>query len=150
MYLLHIFLLSIVGFGSHHNDAMTADPISWSFSVEKISDGTFEMVAVADIKKGWFLYSQDNPEDGPIPTSFQFSPSDNVTMTQDVKEEGSLIKKQDDMFEMVIAKYKSKVTFRQLYKSSDPTGMIKGYVTYMTCDGLRCLPPKDVDFNVSL
>lgn len=150
MYLLHIFLLSIASLGLPHENAVSPDPITWSFSVEKISDNTFEMVAVADIKKGWFLYSQDNPAEGPIPTSFEFSPSDKVTMTPDVKEEGDLIKKEDDMFEMVISKYKSKVTFRQSYKSSDPTGAIKGYVTYMTCDGLRCLPPKDVDFNVSL
>ncbi len=150
MYLLNILFLSLTSLGLINQSNTMADPITWTFSVEKVSDGTFDIVAVADIQKGWFLYSQDNGDDGPVPTSFEFSPSDKVTMTQDVKEEGELIKKHDELFEMVISKYKSKVTFRQRYKSSDATGAIKGYVTYMTCDGLRCLPPKDVDFNVSL
>lgn len=150
MHLINILLLTISGLGLTNESTLSTDPITWSFSVEKISDGTFELVAIADIKKGWYLYSQDNTDEGPVPTSFEFSPSDLVTMTHDVKEEGDLIKKQDEMFEMVISKYKSKVTFRQRYQSKETTGAIKGYVTYMTCDGLRCLPPKDVDFNVSL
>lgn len=150
MHLLHILLISIASLGFSNDETKAPDPISWTFTVEKVAEGTFEMVAVADIKKGWYLYSQDNGDDGPVPTSFEFSPSDQVTLTPDVSEEGDLIKKHDELFDMVISKYTTKVTFRQRYKSSDSTGTIKGYVTYMTCDGLRCLPPKDVDFNVSL
>ena len=126
------------------------DPIKWSFAVEKVSDVEYELVATADIKKDWYLYSQHNTDEGPVPTSFTFSKSSTTSMVQYVKEEGKLIKKHDDLFEMIISKYKSKVVFRQRYKSTDTTANISGYVTYMTCDGLRCLPPKDLEFNVSL
>ena len=79
-----------------------------------------DLVATADIKKGWYLYSQDNDRmKDPVPTSFTFSESSTNSMIQDVKEEGELIKKHDDLFEMVISKYKSKVVFRQRYKSTD-------------------------------
>ena len=71
-------------------------------------------------------------------------------MLQNVKEEGKVIKKHDELFEMVISKYKTKVVFRQKYKSTNNTANIAGYVTYMACNELRCLPPKDLEFNVSL
>ena len=48
------------------------DPLQWSTSVEKVSDTEFILVATATIEEGWHLYSQDVPEDGPIPTTFTF------------------------------------------------------------------------------
>lgn len=150
MQLLHILLLSLTGLGLSDNTNTAPDPIKWTFTVEKVSDGAFDMIATADINKGWYLYSQHNTDEGPVPTSFTFNKSTDITMKHDVKEEGDLLKQHDELFEMVISKYKSKVIFRQRYKSSDAKGAIDGYVTYMTCDGLRCLPPKDVEFNVSL
>ena len=147
---IYIIILAITGINFSNTIDTTADPIQWSFEIEKISEGEYELVATADIKKDWVLYSQNNTDEGPVPTSFTFSKSSTNTLAQDVKEEGMLIKKHDELFDMVISKYKSKVVFRQLYKSTDSKANIAGYVTYMTCDGLRCLPPKDLDFNVSL
>jgi len=146
---IYIILLALTGINLSTIDTIP-DPIKWSFTVEKVSDLEYELVATADIKKDWYLYSQHNTDEGPVPTSFTFSKSPTTSMLQDVKEEGKLIKKHDDLFDMVISKYKSKVVFRQRYESTDTTANIAGYVTYMTCDGLRCLPPKDLEFNVSL
>lgn len=149
MQAIYVLLLSLTGlnFSSHQT---IADPINWSFAIEKVSEGEFDFVATAEIKKGWYLYSQDNTDDGPVPTNFIFSESSTITMAKDVKEKGQLIKKHDELFDMVISKYNSKVSFRQRYSSTDASAHIEGYVTYMTCDGLRCLPPKDLEFNVAL
>lgn len=149
MQAIYIMLLALAGINLSITDTIP-DPIKWSFEIEQVSDGEYELVATADIKKEWYLYSQHNTDEGPVPTSFAFSKSSTISMVKDVKEEGKLIKKHDELFEMVISKYKSKVIFRQRYKSKDTTANISGYVTYMTCDELRCLPPKDLEFNVSL
>ena len=150
MQLIYFLLLSISTNGMFSATKIIPDPIKWSFSVEASDDGTYDLVATADIKKGWYLYSQDNSDEGPVPTSFTFVESDQNALTDDVTEEGKLIKKHDELFEMVISKYQDQVIFRQKYESSDTKANISGYVTFMTCDGLRCLPPKDVEFNVSL
>ena len=149
MQAIYIMLFAITGMNLSTSDTLQ-DPIKWSFEIETITDGEYELVATADINKGWYLYSQHNTDDGPVPTSFNFSKSTTNTIVQDVQEEGKLIKKHDELFEMVISKYQSKVIFRQGYSSTDTKANISGYVTYMTCDGLRCLPPKDLEFNVSL
>ena len=51
------------------------DPLQWSTTVEKISDTEFMLVSEATIAAGWHLYSQNVPEDGPIPTTFIFDTS---------------------------------------------------------------------------
>lgn len=150
MQAIYIMLFALTGINISTTNETLPDPIKWSFEIETISDGEYALIATADIKNGWYLYSQDNTDDGPVPTSFFFTKSSANALVQDVHEEGKLIKNHDDLFDMVISKYKSKVVFRQSYSSTDTKANIAGYVTYMTCDGLRCLPPKDLEFNVSL
>lgn len=142
--------MSITGLPISNSSDIIPDPISWTFTIEKSADGAFDLVATADIKKGWYLYSQDNTDEGPVPTSFTFNESSNNTLLRSVSEKGELIKKHDELFEMVISKYKNKVVFRQEFESKVDKASISGYVTFMTCDGLRCLPPKDVKFNIGL
>jgi len=150
MQLLHILLLSLTGLGLSSNNSTLPDPIKWTFTIEQAADGGYDLVATADIKKGWYLYSQDNTDEGPVPTSFTFNETTGNTLKDEVSEEGDIIKKHDELFEMVISKYKDKVIFKQRFETDNAQASISGYVTFMTCDGLRCLPPKDVEFNVSL
>ena len=52
--------------------AQIYEPVKWSTSVEKISDIEFKLIATASIESGWHLYSQDVPENGPVPTTFTY------------------------------------------------------------------------------
>ncbi|RMG85503.1 MAG: DUF255 domain-containing protein, partial [Bacteroidetes bacterium] len=56
----------------------------------------------------------------------------------------------DPMFDMNIVKFAESVTFTQKIKVNDPAKPVTGYLEYMTCDNTRCLPPKEVDFKISL
>lgn len=123
--------------------------VKWDFTTEKVAEGSYLFTATAHIEKGWYIYSHYNGEDGPIPTSFTFNESHIITSDK-LHEEGDLIKNFDEMFEMDIMKFKDKVVFTQKYTSSNGDGSLSGYVTYMTCDNEKCLPPKDIDFKVSL
>tara|TARA_B110000046_G_scaffold156144_1_gene166837 strand:- start:3312 stop:5276 length:1965 start_codon:yes stop_codon:yes gene_type:complete len=56
------FLLAITSF------AQTAeDPIIIETSVKKISDTEYDIIFSAELYKGWYLYSQHNPEDASLP-----------------------------------------------------------------------------------
>ena len=48
------------------------DPVSWSFSAERVSETEANLFFDAKIKDGWHLYSQFIDGDGPVPTSFAF------------------------------------------------------------------------------
>ena len=65
-----IFLLAFDSFTIGHSQIL--DPVKWTTSVEKISDTEYKLIAKASIESGWHLYSQNVPEDGPIPTTFTY------------------------------------------------------------------------------
>ena len=48
-----------------------------------------------------------------------------------------------------LEKFKNEALFTQDVKA-DEGSMVSGFVTFMTCDGEKCLPPKDIDFSFEL
>ena len=57
--------------------AQILEPVKWETSIEKISDTEYNLIATATIDKGWHLYSQIVPKNGPIPTTFAFEGNEN-------------------------------------------------------------------------
>ncbi|WP_224484357.1 protein-disulfide reductase DsbD family protein [Robertkochia aurantiaca] len=122
------------------------DPVDWNTRVEKISETEYDLVIEAEIDKGWHLYAQDVPENGPIPTSFTFEPTDNYELIGDVTEdEGKTIN--DPVFEMMIKFFEDHAEFRQRIKLLSDGALIEGEVEFMVCDDARCLPPSYVDLS---
>ena len=70
-----ILLLSLFVFAT--GNAQILKPVKWSTKVVKISDKEYELIAIASIDAKWHLYSQDVPENGPIPTTFSFKSNSN-------------------------------------------------------------------------
>ena len=53
------------------------DPTSWSFDVEDLGQGTYNLLANVEIDEGWHIYSQyKNPESFIVSTSFYFKSID--------------------------------------------------------------------------
>ncbi|WMI64181.1 protein-disulfide reductase DsbD family protein [Aestuariibaculum sp. YM273] len=144
VFLFFALLAAFVG------QAQILEPVKWSTSVNKISATEYELVATATIDAGWHLYSQNVPEDGPIPTSFAFEGNTNYLKKGNTAEgEGHTI--QDPIFEMEITYFEKKADFKQRIRVKGRTPFeVKGTVEFMVCDDSRCLPPTEVDlvFNV--
>ena len=51
------------------------DPVTWTTSVEKVSEFEYKLITSATIEDGWHLYSQHVPEGGPVPTTFSYNDS---------------------------------------------------------------------------
>ena len=141
-----LILLLTLGFTSY---AQVFEPVKWTTSVEKVSETEYNLVAKASIDRGWHLYSQNVPEDGPIPTSFSFEENEGYSLIGNVEEEeGHTI--DDPVFNMVIKFFEDSATFKQKIKitSTELTAII-GEVEFMVCDDSKCLPPTyiDLEFN---
>ncbi|WP_425077540.1 protein-disulfide reductase DsbD domain-containing protein [Psychroserpens sp. S379A] len=133
------------------NDAsQILEPVKWEAAVEKVSDNEFVLVSKAAIDKGWKLYSQKVPEDGPIPTEFLYDLPEGVELIgKTSEEEGKEI--QDKVFNMKIKFFKNKAEFRQHIKiSNSAITSVKGEVGFMACDDEKCLTPSYVDLNFDL
>lgn len=142
MYIL-IFLFPYFFSSSDDFDVQKSTPVIWNFEIKNIGGSEFEIIATATIKKGWILYSQFTDDAGPIPTQF--------VINEEVfpfEEKSISMKEFDPLFDVEVIKFKDKAIFSKKISKTKGNN-ISGYVTFMTCDGARCLPPADVSFNLS-
>ena len=143
--LIFLFLTFTLGIFSQ-----IENPVEWSTSVEKVSDTEYILVSKATIEDGWHLYSQDVPEDGPIPTTFTFDAAKkNFSLEgKSIEEEGHTV--DDPVFEMRIKFFENSAIFKQRVKISPETNVINGFVEFMTCNDSQCSAPTEVDLVFKL
>lgn len=124
-------------------------PVTWDIGLAKTNKGETVVNFTANIKKGWTIYSQHTSDEGPVPTSFEFDKGDHYSLVGSTSEDGKKKEGYDKLFDTNVIKFvKGPVTFQQIIKSNNPTQAVSGYLTFMTCDESRCLPPADVDFVI--
>ena len=142
--LLIALFISAVSFSQIHN------PVKWSTSVVAVSESKYDLVVQASIESGWHLYSQNVPENGPIPTSFTFPKNPAYELVGKVSEEtGKTVN--DPIFNMKIKFFENKATFKQrINVLSKKAFKITGEVEFMVCDDANCLPPTYVDLNFNI
>jgi len=129
--------------------AQVKDPVSWSFSAKKISEGKYEIHLAAAIQAEWHTYSQATPEGGPVPTSVKFNKNPLLAMTGEVKELGKMEQHNEPLFGVEVKQFSNKVDFVQgvSIKGNAKTA-VTGSVEYMVCNDGQCLPPKEVKFSI--
>lgn len=127
-------------------------PVSWSFDSKKISDKTFEVHLVANIRSGWHLYSQNQPSDAiAIPTTVTINNNPLLKLDGTIKEVGKMEKFTDKNLGVSAHQYSNKVDFVQVVKlKSNAKTNVSGSVEFQTCDDKKCLPPKTVNFSIAL
>ncbi len=122
-------------------------PVKWEFNFEKVAENQYTLHFDASIEKGWVIYGMEET-DGPIPTSIAFEEGEFELKEGIVSHSESTIAK-DDLFMIELEKFKHEALFTQDISAQSGT-TVTGWVTFMTCDGEKCLPPKDIDFSFEL
>ncbi|MCL5129836.1 cytochrome c biogenesis protein CcdA [Algibacter sp. L4_22] len=130
--------------------AQVLDPVKWTTSVKKLSDTEYQLISKATIDSGWHLYSQDVPQDGPIPTTFTYDDGEGQfkIVGNTSEEEGHTI--DDPVFEMEIKFFEKSATFKQKVTVTEGVSTINAFVEFMVCDDSRCLPPTEVDLTFKI
>lgn len=123
-------------------------PVSWNFNTNKLEDGSYEFIATAKIKGDWAIYSQHTGKGGPV--ALKFSYADGIDLIGETKENSDPIKKMSALFEVEVIKFKKEAVFIQKFRPKEGVLAIKGSLKYMCCDDLRCLPPTEVAFDVTI
>ena len=131
--------------------AQILEPVKWSTSVEKVSDSEYKLISKATIESGWHLYSQNVPEDGPIPTSFIYDDFNGAFKFIDNTSEETGQTIDDPVFQMKIKFFEKSAIFIQKVEVLGEETTVNGLVEFMVCDDSRCLPPTEVElvFNLS-
>jgi thiol:disulfide interchange protein len=143
-------LILFLGFTSF---SQILDPVKWETKVEKISKNEFNLISIATIDKGWHLYSQDVPEDGPIPTSFIYDDDGGAFKITGNTQEGEGTIEFTKLFGeegMDIEHFSNKATFIQKIEVVGAKNKVNAFVEFMACNDTQCTPPKEVDLEFDL
>ncbi len=144
-FLLFVSVLSCAA----QTNAMTA--VRWRTTVKMVSPTEGIVTIKALVGDGWHLYSTKLPENGPKPTSFNFSTSAGVKFMGDFIPSQKPVTKFDKAFNANLSWWESNVTFTCKFKlTGKGSAVIQGTITYMACNGLSCLPPKTESVKVNV
>lgn len=148
--LKYIFTLLVLA-GAGNMEAQIFDPVKWAHSSAGTGENEYTLIFKATIEDGWKVYATDIDEGGPVKTDVVFEKMEGAELIGELEQlgkiEGPLY---EPLFEMDLKWFKKKAILRQKVKVTSTKANISGYVTYMTCDDQRCLPPTDVEFSFSL
>lgn len=132
-------MLSFCSFGQ--------EKVEWTVSYDSQSES---ISFTAEIAEGWHLYSQEIDESlGPVATSFQFEKSTKEFKLVGKTMEPTPITKYDHNFEGELSYFEGSVQFIQKLKVKSSTE-VHGKITFMVCNEEMCLPPTDIDFNLTI
>ena len=124
--------------------AQMLNPIKWRISSKMTSPTEGYVTLRAVIDEGWHIYSTELPEDGPIPTSFNFDDSSNVVFLDELRPSVAPTSYLDQAFAMELKCWEKSVSFTRNFRLKDDCdkGEIVVTVKFMGCNDMNCLPPK--------
>ncbi|TJZ53217.1 sugar transporter [Sphingobacterium olei] len=129
--------------------AQILDPVKWTFAAKKTGKDEAVLFLKATIDNGWNIYSQHIGEGGPVPTSFNFTPSSDYQFIGEVLEP-TPNKKFEKTFNMQVLYFNKEVVFQQKIKLKKGQTVVKGAVEFMVCNDQQCLPPDEKVFAISI
>ena len=130
--------------------AQILKPVKWSYSSERTSENEAVLILTAQIEKGWHLYSQNKPENGPVPTSFKFNKTKDFDIVGKVTE-GKPIEIFDQNFQIKVKFFAGSAVFKQKIKlNNNSISKVTGTLEFMVCDDHQCLPPEEQNFEIPI
>ncbi len=131
-------------------NAQILKPVKWSFSSKKTGDNEAVLIFTAKIDKGWHLYSQYIPDNGPVATTFTLDKNSSIQLVGKIMEPKPIVQN-DPNFNMVLKFFATKAVFTQKIKLlTDKPVTVTGSINFMCCNDVSCLPPNDVNFSIKV
>lgn len=142
------FVLIALIFGFFGN-AQILNPVQWKTKVVQKSATEFELIMDATIENEWHMYSQFTPENGPLPTVFDYkNAKGNFDLVGKTKE-SPYKKVYNDIFEVDEYYFAKTAQFKQIIKVTNPkVKEVKVYVEYQVCKE-QCIQ-QDATFTFKL
>ena len=123
------------------NSINSQEPVSFTTSVNSISENKYELITTSNIEKDWRLYSQYLIDGGAIPTEFTFKneSSDSFNLIGKMVESES-ITKFDPIFQLDQSYFINSNTFKQVIEINN-LDILKVYanIIFQACDDSLCI-----------
>ena len=130
--------------------AQILDPVSWKYSVKKVSNTEFDLIFEATIEPKWHMYSQFFDTGGPVKMTFEFDKTANYEAVGGVQEVSKPHTEHDDIFDIDVQYFATTARLVQRIKAkSDKPFTITGAFEYQVCYDDKCvLFNPDFEFRI--
>jgi DsbC/DsbD-like thiol-disulfide interchange protein len=145
----HFYLLTIALLLGFSAKSQILTPVKWSYAAKRTSKTTGILFIKASIDNGWHIYSQNLPKGGPIKTTIKFTPSATYRLIGNTSEPKP-ITKYEDTFHMNVGYFEKVVVFQQKITLKAGKHIIKGSVSFMSCNEKQCLPEDTMSFSIPI
>ena len=123
------------------NSINSQEPVSFTTSVNSISENKYELITTSNIEKDWRLYSQYLIDGGAIPTEFTFinESSDSFNLIGKMVESES-ITKFDPIFQLDQSYFINSNTFKQVIEINNlDISKVYANIIFQACDDSLCI-----------
>jgi thiol:disulfide interchange protein DsbD len=123
------------------NSIKSQEPISFTTSVNPITESKYELIITSKIEKNWRLYSQYLKDGGAIPTEFTFiNESSNSFNLIGKMIESKSITKFDPIFQLDQSYFINSNTFKQIIEiNNSEISKVYANIIYQACDDSVCI-----------
>ena len=117
------------------------EPVSFTTSVNPISENKYELITTSNIEKNWRLYSQYLTDGGAIPTEFTFKNEDPNSFNLIGKMiESESITKFDPIFQLDQSYFINSNTFKQVIEiNNSEISKVFANIIFQACDDSLCI-----------
>ena len=116
------------------------EPVTWTVSLERLSETEALIHFDAEIVPKWHLYTPKEFDDGPLPTEIIFTPDSSRYQLVGPIETSPFKIAFDDIFQIELPYFDEKARFTQRIQIIDPTLCeISGEINYQACDDKVCI-----------
>ena len=148
MRLVHIRLLAPLALVSAAPAAAAQDPVQWSGSAVRAGEGSVTATLRATVQKGWYIYSLEQPANGPTPLRFRAAASSGASVGA-VTEPSPRVS-YDQGFRMRVGKHYGASAFTMPVKLTTSVAAVPVEVRYQACNDNICLPPRTKTVQINL
>ena len=123
------------------NSIKSQEPVSFTTSVNPISENKYELITTSNIEKNWRLYSQYLTDGGAIPTEFTFKNEDPNSFNLIGKMiESESITKFDPIFQLDQSYFINSNTFKQVIEiNNSEISKVFANIIFQACDDSLCI-----------
>lgn len=137
------YMLVLVAMIAFAIGAAAQTQVKWRTAVRMASPTEGTVTVRAIIPEGFHLYAFEIPAGGPKATSLDFSASKGVELIGRPGASPAPVSARDEAFGMDLQWWTGRVAFTQRFRLTDPAAArIDIKITYMTCNGANCMPPR--------
>lgn len=128
---------------------MEKDPVQWQVQLKTIDENTYQIVAEAKIKEGFHIWALDAGGDGSLINTEINVDADDVQWQDEQWQSNQ--KPKTETYEFIdgeVNYFEKQVKLSRTFKSASKPELVKGTITFQSCNEAMCFPPKDIPFSV--